>query len=117
MVYGTGNALTIPLAVANVSRNAVLGERVQSTSAPIYGDRNNFRAAPYHRLDLALRFSKPKRWGERTWELGVYNAYNRVNPFYYDTTTQTQPNGTRNQQLTRYGLFPVIPSLSYAFKF
>ena len=116
-VYGTGNALTVPLAEARVSRNAIFGELTQDISAPIYGERNNFRAAPYHRLDVALRLSKPKRWGERTWELGVYNAYNRINPFYYQTTTQTLANGNRQQQLTRYGLFPAIPSLSYAVKF
>jgi hypothetical protein len=39
--------------------------------------------AAYHRLDLGLSFTKKKSWGERSWELGFYNAYSRANPFYY----------------------------------
>jgi hypothetical protein len=25
---------------------------------------------------------KEKKWGERTWSFGLYNAYSRQNPFY-----------------------------------
>ena len=114
-VFGTGNALTIPLGTATARSNAFFGPTT-SITAPLYGERNGFRAAPYHRLDVALRFSKPKSWGERTWELGVYNAYNRINPFYYDTATR-RSNGVSQQVLTRYGLFPIIPSLTYHIKF
>jgi hypothetical protein len=31
---------------------------------------------------LIYNLSK-KRWGERTWEISVYNLYNRMNPFFY----------------------------------
>jgi hypothetical protein len=37
----------------------------------------------YHRMDIGIQFHKKKRWGERTWEISFYNAYNRKNPFFY----------------------------------
>lgn len=118
-VYGTGNALTIPIGLSRANGHSFFGAYA-STDATIYGQRNAFRAAAYHRLDVALRFTKPKRWGERIWELGVYNAYNRVNPYYYKSRTDYTggiQSGQYNQVLARYGLFPIIPTVSYAFKF
>ncbi len=60
-------------------------------------------------------------------EIGVYNAYNRRNPFFYITGNSTENNITINDQnqdqaegqlvMKRYSLFPVIPSVSYSFKF
>ena len=67
----------------------------------------------YHRLDVSVNLKKQKKWGERTWSFGVYNAYNRQNPFYLDFTTDN--NG--NPQLSQFSLFPLIPSFTYAFKF
>ena len=75
--------------------------------------RNNYRMAAYHRLDLSVNFTKQKKWGERTWSFGVYNVYNRQNPFYLEFTNDN--NG--NPQLSQYSLFPIIPSFNYSFKF
>ena len=33
----------------------------------------------------------------RTWELGLYNAYNRYNPFYYYVSEDLQGNGVLKQ--------------------
>jgi hypothetical protein len=91
-------------------------------------EKNNFRMAPYHRLDLGIQFHKMKKWGERTWEISIYNAYNRKNPFYYYTTSKiTQGwayDGPRRYKaswqegiLKQVSLFPIIPSVTYSFKF
>ena len=77
---------------------------------------------PYHRLDLGINFTKPKKWGERTWSVGIYNAYNRLNPFtyYFQNDYDFNPNTgevTTEQKLKKLTLFPIIPSIAYRFKF
>jgi hypothetical protein len=61
-----------------------------------------------------VSFIKQKRWGERTWNISVYNAYNRMNPFYLDFQRNRD---TGQKSLVQYTLFPVLPSFSYGFKF
>jgi hypothetical protein len=125
-VYGTGNALTLPLATYNVYRdNASYFQNQQlnwnGRAVDQYGDKNSFRAEPYHRLDFAIQFTKKKKRHERTWEVGVYNAYNRRNPFFYDLAAEpvgnSQGSVTTKTVLKRYSLFPFLPSISYNFKF
>lgn len=79
--------------------------------AHYYGSVNNFQAAAYHRLDVGFNFKKQLKKGERNIYLGIYNAYNRQNPYYYYFKTS---NGERN--LFQYSLFPIIPSFSYTYK-
>ena len=69
--------------------------------------------APYHRGDIAASFLKKKKNFERTIEIGLYNAYNRQNPFYYFTDTDV----TGNTKLKQISLFPIIPSISWNYKF
>ncbi|WP_159468174.1 TonB-dependent receptor [Dyadobacter sp. 3J3] len=125
-VYGTGNALTLPLAsytgvTDNIfSRNVTTGKPAVTWSGDQvneYGAKNGFRAEAFHRLDLAIQFHKKKKTHERTWEFGLYNAYNRRNPFFYDISEETLANGNKKTSLKRYSLFPVLPSISYNFKF
>jgi hypothetical protein len=125
-VYGTGNALTLPLASYSGISDNFYNRSVQGIPTsqlwrgrPVneYGDKNSFRAEPYHRLDVAIQFHKKKKWHERTWEFGLYNAYNRRNPFFYDLSEEKTATGTTKTTLKKYSLFPVIPSFSYNFKF
>ncbi|MBL0740565.1 TonB-dependent receptor [Chryseolinea lacunae] len=80
-----------------------------------YPSRNNFRMRAYHRLDVTLSFFKQKKWGERKWIFGLYNAYSRNNPFYL--SIQEDPTGQSNSKVIQHSLFPVIPAISYTFKF
>ena len=133
-VYGTGNALTLPQA----SYFAYGDNATRAPYAPgiavwngqgvnEYGPKNSFRAEPYHRLDVAVQFHKKLKRHERTWEFGVYNAYNRRNPFFYNLDTEQVPTratpgnpqvgSTYKTVLKRYSLFPFLPSFSYNFKF
>ncbi len=109
-VFGTGNAITLPVA-SYLTAYGRYGEGVYD-----YGSRNSFRMNSYHRLDLSFSFVKKTRWGERRWILGVYNAYNRKNPFYVDVKSRNNERGSYNQ-FVQYSLFPIIPSISYSFKF
>ncbi len=125
-VYGTGNALTIPLSNYTAYRDNYTFTSLQQLNwngqgVNEYGEKNTFRAEPYHRLDFAIQFHKKLKRHERTWEFGVYNAYNRRNPFFYDmgveSTTNSQGAAVNRTVLKRYSLFPVLPSFSYNFKF
>jgi hypothetical protein len=75
--------------------------------------RNAIRAADYHRLDISVQKPTETRWGESTWTLGVYNAYNRKNPFYYYIGRDSKGN----RALRRVSLFPFIPAVTWSFKF
>lgn len=90
-----------------------------------YAERNNFRTPAYHRLDLAYSVSKQKKRGLRTWTFGLYNAYNRVNPFTInhkylseeEIINSEQPQQPQQNKLVVGSLFPIIPSVSYTFEF
>ena len=128
-VYGTGNALTIPVSrytgvrdnfqrAVDQNGKSVLQWRGQLVNE--YGEKNSYRAEAFHRMDVAIQFHKKKKRHERTWEFGLYNAYNRRNPFFYDTDETTVVDGqntTTKNVLKKYSLFPILPSFSYNFKF
>jgi len=83
-------------------------------------NRNNFRMPAYHRLDVGVNFHKEKKRGVRTWSLSVYNLYNRKNPFmvYEKSNMHSVVNGVHYPSaLVQLSIFPIIPSVSYSFKF
>jgi hypothetical protein len=124
-IYGTGNAVTLPLSEYSAPEHmnaynkyyydypsySIFGQAVKD-----YGIKNNFRMSAYHRLDFGVQFQKETKWGERIWEISVYNLYSRKNPFYY----YIQYNNVNNKKygvLRQVSLFPVIPSFTYSFRF
>lgn len=109
-VYGTGNAISLPLQsylAANIS------EFNFSQEVQYYGSKNNYRMAPYHRMDININKHKKKKWGRVTWSAGVYNLYSRQNPYFLYFSR----NSYGVQQLKQVSLFRFIPSISYSFKF
>jgi hypothetical protein len=109
-VYGTGNAVTLGLE----RYRSVFDTQFQwAGEVEHIEQRNNYRMPAYHRLDISINFKKEKKWGERTFSVGVYNIYNRQNPFYLEFGY----DDNNNRQLFQYSLFPLIPSINYAFKF
>lgn len=125
-VYGTGNAITLGegryLAVPYGSMPGLETGNNQNgwdnwyDEIEHYEGRNGFRMKAYHRADIGIRFTKEKKWGERTWNLGFYNAYNRANPFYYYWSREYS-NGAQKRRLKQIALFPIIPAFSYEFRF
>ena len=134
-VFGTGNAITIPtggygsivtpfenLPVQSIGSYAQFynGGGFFGGGVKLYENgRNGFRMQPYHRLDLGINFTKKKKWGERTWTISVYNAYSRLNPYSYTLRSKFDEStgGFSKPSLSKIALFPIIPSVSYAFKF
>ncbi len=109
-VYGTGNAITLALQKYNSSGGVEFGD----SEVNHIDQRNGYRMPSYHRLDLGVNIHKPKKWGEATWSFGLYNAYNRQNPFYLDIGYLKNGN---EKVLKQISLFPILPSISYSFKF
>ena len=113
-VYGTGNAITIPLATyPGFEHQPVLKYFNWYRTVEDYGRKNSFRMSPYHRLDIGLQFHKKKTKSERTWEFSVYNVYNRHNPYFYFI----DQNKKGQNVLRQVSLFPMLPSVSWTIKF
>ncbi len=110
-VYGSGNAVTLP--ISEVPLNDPTNP-LSTLTIFNYGERNNFRMSPFHRLNLGAEFYKKKEKFERTIRLSIYNAYNRKNPFYI-TIGKNERTGER--EFKQVSLFPIIPTISYDFKF
>lgn len=106
-IYGTGNSITLPLYRYEVGFLEIEG----------IGNKNSFRMNAYHRLDFNLSLESKKnqfrRW-QGIWNFGVYNAYNRNNPYFVSTGRN---NETGRRVFRQFSLFPIIPSVSYQFKF
>ncbi|MCH7400910.1 TonB-dependent receptor domain-containing protein [Belliella kenyensis] len=111
-VYGTGNAVSLPTHRYEGAESSMWGGGWRP-EIQYYESRNNFRNRAYHRLDLSFSWWKDTRWGQRKWTLGIYNAYNRLNPFFMDLSYDR----SGNRKIVQYSLFPVIPSFAYTFKF
>lgn len=80
----------------------------------IYEKPNNLSLPAYHRLDLGVNFRHTTQRGfERIWNVSIYNAYCRMNPFY--VKLERKPDGGFRGK--GFGVFPIIPSFSYTLKF
>lgn len=77
--------------------------------------RNNYRMPSYHRLDIGMNFYRyHKRIGMGIWNISIYNVYNSMNPFIVMLGRDWK---TDTPVLKKYTIFPIIPSVSYTFKF
>lgn len=108
-VFATGMATTLPVAVYLDGNNK---------EVEVYDTRNSFRLPAYHRLDIAAKFTKQKKHYERAWVISIYNVYNRLNTYFiFRNTVYDKSINMYKNQFYRFALFPIIPSISYQFKF
>jgi hypothetical protein len=137
-VYGTGNAITVPVSYYYVD----------GTFITEYGDRNSFRMPPYHRLDISATYTPDRakikegkaqrrklryerqgkdvstmrdRWYknyESSWNFSVFNVYNRHNPYIiYFASEGSAYDGTLKIKAKQVYLFPILPSITWNFNF
>jgi uncharacterized membrane protein len=116
-VYGTGNVLTLPQQRFTYN----FGVSAQ-TPIPYYNivdryvDIANFRMPAYHRADISFNYTpKPEsKKFQSSWNFSVYNIYSRANPYfiYFDPDITTQTVKARMVYL-----FPIIPSVTWNYKF
>ena len=123
-VYATGNSITLPS-----SKYFVEGDLLVE-----YADRNSYRMAPYHRADISATYyckkykeykdletgetiKKPKRFTSN-WNFSVFNVYNRKNPYFiYFDDKGSISNGSLDLAAIQVSLFPILPSITWNFKF
>ena len=120
-VYGTGNAATLPVARYYSNPDEPGSLRLPQAFLPpetvVYGERNGYRMAAFHHLDFSLNFglADSDRHG---FSLGVYNAYNRKNPFFIYFDDRYDPGSdTWQYRAKQVSLFPLLPWINYRFQF
>lgn len=119
-IYATGDALSLPnerYAISAGPPSTLDANNFYLLSG--YGERNSFRQKAYHRLDLsATRHGKKHKHYESDWNFSIFNVYSRANPYfiYFNQDGNTQ-DGTLQVQAKQVSLFPIIPSITYNFKF
>ena len=122
-VYGSGDLRW--MATGRFSIQDIGGAGFE-TVVPHYQDRNNYRLPPYHRLDFGVIYKMFPKWGESDLTLSVVNVYDRRNTFfiYLEPEFSSIDDGTGNLfeiptriAARQVSLFPVLPSITWNFKF
>jgi outer membrane receptor protein involved in Fe transport len=110
-VYGSGNAATLP------QRFYIVGGVLTQE----YSRINEYRLPAYHRMDLSAILTPKKNEGRKwksEWVFSIYNAYSRQNPYFVYFDQNGSPlNGTLTIQAKQVSLFPIIPAVTWNFKF
>lgn len=107
-IYATGRPITVPVA-KYVYDGQVLG---------VYNERNNRRMPDYHRMDLSVTWTAPKREGRRwtsSWNFAVYNVYGRRN--MWALRLRRDPDDPSRQRAYNLYLFRWVPAITYNFNF
>ncbi|WP_455667769.1 carboxypeptidase-like regulatory domain-containing protein [Phocaeicola sp.] len=125
--YMTGNRLTVAFdnyqAVGNsqyfenyypTPGSELVPPFMDETGLNYYTKRNNYRLPAYHRLDLGINIYRPKKSGRMgIWNISVYNAYSYMAPVNIHKRYWYGPDC----YFEKLGLVPIIPSVSYTYKF
>jgi hypothetical protein len=108
-IYATGNNMTLPS-----GRMWMMGTIMND-----YDGYNNFRLPAYHRLDLSARLIlRSKIFKESVLDFSIVNVYNRANPYFvFYKVTRGESNYDIDINIAQVSLFPVMPSISWKFKF
>lgn len=110
-VYGTGNATSLP------ERFYVVGGVLTQE----YSKVNQYRLQAYHRVDLSATLTprkKPGQQWEQSWVFSIYNMYSRLNPYFIYFDQEGSPyDGTLKVNARQVSLFPIIPAVTWNFKF
>jgi len=120
-VYGTGTRGTLATQVYYDNGHVV----------EYFNERNGYKMPDYHRLDLSFNFRFPHKhsvngkkgkvdgyYGRGGWlknaehimNISCYNVYCHMNPMF------VEPN-IHSGKLYQVSIFPILPSISYHFKF
>jgi hypothetical protein len=89
---------------------------------PYFTRRNNYQLPDYFRVDAGCNFHKQLKYGQRTWNISIYNATNSMNPFYLFVRTNKYNDPitgllVSKRTFNKITVFPIIPSISYSYKF
>lgn len=112
--FRSGSAYTIPTGRIPVAEDGTLYDGFYND----YTTRNNARLGAYHRLDISFSYKKERKIFGKKYDselvFGAYNIYSRQNPYFVYLTVDP---ATKKPQAFQVSLLPIIPSISYNFKF
>lgn len=128
-VYSTGNAIS-------VQEGYFLSQDIGNASfslVPTFTARNSYRIPAYHRADLSVVRNFTHKWGKSDLTLSIYNLYDRRNIYFIRIDNNAdeitlQDDGTNRpftladiaelqNRATQVSLFPILPSITWNFKF
>ena len=117
-VYSSGSLTTLPLGRFGVQDIPGSSTGIDPRPVPVYPPRNSYQLIPYHRLDLGVVY-KIGTHRNQDLTLSIYNAYNRRNAYFvfFETVRDKATDRTIGFRAQQVSLFPVIPSLTYNFRF
>lgn len=135
--YTSGNRMTLSLESYEQAGTLTISNQYKMDNwwepsgevVDLYTRRNNYQMPAYHRLDLGLNIYRPKKKGRMgIWNISIYNVYSRMNPFMvYKSENWTPiinliPGSSSHSSQNRpcfklIGIMPIIPSISYTYKF
>ncbi len=113
--YLSGSMTTIP-----EDKTVIMNPNYGSVEVADYvTTRNNYRLPPSHRLNLGFNFHRfnKKGWGETIWNISIYNVYNQMNPNFAFLSTEWTRDGKIKYYMEKVTILPILPSISYTFKF
>lgn len=139
-VYSSGNAITVPVSYYIVDGNFVTEYGARNAfRMPAY---HRLDIAATYTPDRAKRIDRkkqklikqyekagkdtsmikvPKRWAENyesSWSFSVFNVYNRHNPYIiYFSSAGSLATGDYKAKAKQIYLFPILPSVTWNFKF
>jgi hypothetical protein len=113
-VFRSGSAYTLPPGRIPVAEDGTLYDGSYND----YTTRNNSRLNAYNRLDVSFSYKKERKIFGKKYDselvFGAYNIYNRQNPYFVYLTVDP---ATKKPQAIQVSLLPIVPSVSYNFKF
>lgn len=117
-VYGTGNAITMPTGrfAYSIGENPEKNKTI-FTNINQYDRVNDYRMPAYHRMDLSATYTPKPNSNKRfrgSWNFSVYNVYNRYNAYFIYMSVDEEEQAIKGKKVF---LFPVIPSVTWNFKF
>ena len=109
--YSSGRPITLPTG----------RYQYQDYQTVYISERNGYKLPSYNRLDfsavLTPRKNEHRKWKTK-WVFGIYNAYNRKNPFTL-TSRPIEVDGVQLEQkeFVMIYLFPIVPSVTFNVSF
>jgi hypothetical protein len=114
-IFGSGAYITVPVGRYVFQDQA---GRQPRTVTPVYTERGNYQLASVHRLDLSLVMALKSKRGSQDLSFTIYNVYSRRNPFYIQFKEANNKAGYVTAiEPTLVSLFPILPGITYNFKF
>jgi len=114
-IFSSGNAVTLSTQVYNTPEDFIDEKNQMATPTVKYvSSRNNYRLPNYHRLDIGANFTWEKKRFSHILNVSVYNVYCHYNPYLVYTSYEVE---TQKSKLMQLSILPIIPSVSYTFKF